>query len=115
MYFFEHAAQPDAFSSIPAAMWWGIITLTTIGYGDVYPITTAGRVFGALIAVIGVGFVALPSAILVGGMMEQMELRRKSRSAGSTNDHDDDASVAESSGPPLCPHCGRYPDEKPSG
>ncbi|MBN2575393.1 MAG: ion transporter [Deltaproteobacteria bacterium] len=116
MYFVEHSAQPNDFSSIPAAMWWGIITLTTIGYGDTYPVTTAGKVLGAVIAVIGVGFVALPSAILVGGMMEQMELRRKSRSAASAEDHAQDASVA---GPPAapqpCPHCGRYPDEKSSG
>jgi voltage-gated potassium channel len=116
MYFFEHPAQPDAFSSIPAAMWWGIITLTTIGYGDVYPVTTVGRVFGAVIAVIGVGFVALPSAILVGGMMEQMEQRRKSRSASAAKDAGEDSSAAEAPGPYPCPHCGRYPDDqKPSG
>ena len=119
MYFFEHAAQPDTFSSIPAAMWWGIITLTTIGYGDVYPVTAAGKVFGAVIAVIGVGFVALPSAILVGGMMEQMELRRKRRSADAVDDDGEDAGedagAAASSGPHPCPHCGRYPDEKRSG
>jgi voltage-gated potassium channel len=116
MYFFEHSAQPDAFCSIPAAMWWGIITLTTIGYGDIYPVTAAGRFFGAVIAVIGVGFVALPSAILVGGMMEQMDLRRKSRSAASSSDRGEDASMAgPPSGPLPCPHCGRYPDDKPPG
>ena len=97
MYFFEHPAQPKDFSSIPAAMWWGIITLTTIGYGDVYPVTVAGKLFGSVIAVIGVGFVALPSAILVGGMMEQMELRKKSRSAASADDLVADAGAA---GPP---------------
>jgi voltage-gated potassium channel len=116
MYFFEHAAQPNDFSSIPAAMWWGIITLTTIGYGDIYPVTTAGKIFGAVIAVIGVGFVALPSAILVGGMMEQMELRRRSRVAASPNDHPGDPGTAHPpSGRRPCPHCGRYPDEPPPG
>jgi len=77
MYFLEHEAQPQQFSSIPASMWWGIITLTTIGYGDVVPVTALGKVFGSVIAVIGVGFVALPSAILVSGMMEQMEIMKK--------------------------------------
>jgi voltage-gated potassium channel len=105
MYFFEHTAQPTAFSSIPAAMWWGIITLTTIGYGDIYPVTVAGKIFGAIIAVTGVGFVALPSAILVGGMMEQMELRRRDRSAASVKHPAGESDVRP------CPHCGRRPDE----
>jgi voltage-gated potassium channel len=77
MYYLESTAQPEHFSSIPAAMWWGIITLTTVGYGDVFPITVWGRVFGGVIAVIGLGFVALPSAILVGGMMEHMARKRQ--------------------------------------
>ena len=115
MYFFEHPVQPKDFSSIPSAMWWGIITLTTIGYGDVYPVTAAGKIFGSVIAVIGVGFVALPSAILVGGMMEQMELRKQSRSAAATDGPAGDQGVAEPpSGPRPCPHCGRYPDDDPS-
>jgi voltage-gated potassium channel len=107
MYFFEHSAQPNAFSSIPAAMWWGIITLTNIGYGDIYPVTVAGKIFGSIIAVTGVGFVALPSAILVGGMMEQMELRRRNRPAPSTK--------TQAKEPDLrpCPHCGRLPNESP--
>jgi voltage-gated potassium channel len=59
MYFAEHEAQPEAFSSIPSAMWWGIITLTTVGYGDIYPITIVGKMSGAIIAIIGIGLFAL--------------------------------------------------------
>jgi voltage-gated potassium channel len=87
MYFVEHEAQPEAFSSIPAAMWWGIVTLTTVGYGDVYPITPLGRFLGTVIAVLGVGMFALPAGILSSGFVEALQTRQK---------HD-----------ALCPHCGR--------
>jgi voltage-gated potassium channel len=115
MYFFEHIAQPNAFSSIPAAMWWGIITLTTIGYGDIYPVTPVGKIFGAIIAIVGVGFVALPSAILVSGMMEQMELRKKARRAAKKERIGNSGRPEPQRGSVPCPHCGRYPNETPSG
>lgn len=76
MYHFEQEAQPEAFSSIPAAMWWAFATLTTVGYGDITPITGGGRVFGALITVLGLGMVALPTGILASAYTEQ--LRRRS-------------------------------------
>lgn len=76
MYYFEHDAQPEAFSSIPASMWWAFATLTTVGYGDITPITVGGRVFGALITVLGLGMVALPTGILASAYTEQ--LRRRS-------------------------------------
>ncbi len=56
MYFIEREAQPDLFGSIPKAMWWGAVTLTTVGYGDVYPVTLLGRIIGAFIAVLGIGY-----------------------------------------------------------
>lgn len=89
MYFVEHEAQPEAFSSIPAAMWWGIVTLTTVGYGDVYPITNLGRFLGTLIAVLGVGMFALPAGILSSGFVDALQSRKI--------DAKDD----------ICPHCGR--------
>ena len=64
IYYFEKDAQPDKFGSIPDAMWWAIVTLTTIGYGDVYPETTGGRIFTALVALVGVGLIAIPSGLL---------------------------------------------------
>ncbi len=64
MYYFEHEAQPDEFSSIPDTMWWAVITLTTVGYGDTFPITNMGKIFGGAIAVVGIGMFALPAGIL---------------------------------------------------
>lgn len=75
IYYFERDAQPIAFSSIPAAMWWAFATLTTVGYGDVTPITVGGKVFGALITVIGLGMVALPTGILASGFAQQLKER----------------------------------------
>lgn len=77
MYVFEKEAQPEAFGSIPHAMWWAFATLTTVGYGDVTPITTMGKVFGAAITVVGVGMVALPAGILASAFSEQLRLREK--------------------------------------
>ena len=76
IYIFEKDAQPDKFSSIPEAMWWAIATLTTIGYGDVTPITGMGKFFGAIIAIIGIGVVALPSGILASGFTDQLKRRQ---------------------------------------
>lgn len=73
MYYIEHAAQPTQFSSVPDAMWWSVITLSTVGYGDVYPITPLGKVIGGLIAVIGIGFFAMPTGIIASGFSEVVE------------------------------------------
>ncbi|MGB5245493.1 MAG: ion transporter [Woeseia sp.] len=75
MYYFEREAQPEEFASIPAAMWWAFATLTTVGYGDVTPITVGGKIFGAMITVIGVGMVALPTGILASAYTEQLRVR----------------------------------------
>ncbi len=75
MYYFEHESQPGKFSSIVASMWWAFSTLTTVGYGDVTPITAGGKAFGALITVVGVGMVALPTGILASAFSEQLRLR----------------------------------------
>jgi voltage-gated potassium channel len=73
MYFIESAAQPDQFSSIPATMWWGVAALTTVGYGDMYPITMPGQFVGAITAILGIGMFALPASILAAGFMEAAE------------------------------------------
>jgi voltage-gated potassium channel len=89
MYYFERQAQPEAFGSIPAAMWWAFVTLTTVGYGDVTPITAAGKVFGALITVVGIGMVALPTSILATGYGRQLrisEARYKERADAALDD-----------------------------
>ncbi len=74
IYHFEHEAQPDKFPDVPSSLWWTIITLTTVGYGDVVPITTGGKVFGGLIALLGIGFFALPAGILASGFTEKRRI-----------------------------------------
>ena len=96
MFFAESAAQPDKFTSIPAAMWWSVVTLTTVGYGDTVPVTITGRLLAAVIAVMGIGLFALPAGILSAGLLEADAdegvhgSRFGRRSAGD-----------------YCPHCGQ--------
>ncbi|TCB51419.1 ion transporter [Acinetobacter sp. ANC 4779] len=77
VYVVENKAQPEVFSSIPASMWWAVVTLTTVGYGDVTPITPLGRFLGALITILGVGLAALPAGILATGLASELELRKQ--------------------------------------
>jgi voltage-gated potassium channel len=77
MYLIEKDIQPDTFGSIPAAMWWAMATLTTVGYGDAIPVTPAGKLFGSCITLIGVGMVALPAGILASGFSEQLRRSRE--------------------------------------
>lgn len=86
MYFAEHGAQPEEFSSIPATMWWAVATLTTVGYGDVIPVTVFGRFLGSAVAILGIGLFALPTAILGSGFVEE---------------------IAKTKQPQRCPHCGK--------
>ena len=77
MYMIEGDAQPELFSSIPVAMWWAIETLTTVGYGDVVPVTVAGRLLGGVVSVIGIGTLALFSGVITVSFMDQLRLRRE--------------------------------------
>lgn len=88
MYYVEHKAQPEVFTSIPSALWWGIITLTTVGYGDIYPITALGKFLGALIALLGLGMFALPTGVIAFGFMDELQRRRANKG--------------------QCPHCGKH-------
>ena len=74
IYYFENAAQPDKFSSVFDSMWWSVITLTTVGYGDVYPITIGGRVFTFVILLIGLGMVSLPSGIFAAALAKSRQM-----------------------------------------
>ncbi len=88
MYYFENPLRPDVFSSIPASMWWGIVTLTTVGYGDIFPITPMGKLFGAVISLIGIGLFALPAGIIAAGLVERISEKKED--------------VVQ-----VCPHCGK--------
>ena len=70
IHFFERNTQPEAFGTILDSMWWSVVTLTTIGYGDVYPTTPGGRLFTALVALVGVGLIAIPSGLLASALTE---------------------------------------------
>lgn len=79
LYWAEGDVQPDKFGSIPRALWWAVITLTTIGYGDVFPVTSLGKVIAGVVAMAGVGVVALPTGILAAGFREAIERDRHER------------------------------------
>lgn len=87
MFYVEREAQPDKFTSIPATMWWGIATLTTVGYGDMVPITSLGKLLGGMFAITGVGLLALPAGILSSGFFELLHTPKSRKH--------------------TCPHCGK--------
>lgn len=100
LYYTENSAQPKNFSSIPAAMWWAICTLTTVGYGDIFPITGLGKVMASIIAILGIGVFALPAGILGAGFVEEMG--RKDPPGDSNAIKTDHAGTSM-----CCPHCGK--------
>jgi voltage-gated potassium channel len=77
LYLAEGEAQPDKFGSIPRSLWWAIVTLTTVGYGDVYPVTALGRFFAGVIAICGVTLIALPTGLFASSFTEAMERQRR--------------------------------------
>ena len=70
-YFLEREAQPDKFGSVPAAAWWALATLTTVGYGDIVPVTPLGKMLGGVVMLLGVGMIALPVAIIATGFNQE--------------------------------------------
>ena len=87
MYYIEHETQPDVFTSIPATMWWAIATLTTVGYGDVYPVTPLGKLLGSFIAILGIGIFALPTGIIATSFERELSEREKNRKATRQHEH----------------------------
>ena len=87
LYFAEHLAQPKVFSSIPATIWWAVVTVTSVGYGDMVPITTLGKALTGIIALFGLALLALPAGIITSGFLEEIN---KTKSKKHT----------------VCPHCG---------
>jgi voltage-gated potassium channel len=88
VYYAENNAQPKLFSSIPATMWWSVETLTTVGFGDMYPITVVGKLFTVVIIMMGVALLALPAGIITSGFIEESKKLKKAHSI-------------------KCPHCGK--------
>ena len=74
IYYFEHQAQPEVFQSVFHSAWWSIVTLTTVGYGDVYPITIGGKMFTFFVLMIGVGLVTVPAGLVATALSKAREL-----------------------------------------
>jgi len=73
IYYFENAAQPDQFKSVFHSLWWAITTLTTVGYGDMFPITVGGKVFTFFVLMIGLGIVAVPTGLVASALSQARE------------------------------------------
>ena len=105
IYYAEHDAQPQQFQNAFSGLWWAVATLTTVGYGDIYPITPVGRMLGAAIAILGIGMVAVPTSILSAGFVEVLEKENQSKAEESGSE------AAEADFPKkYCPHCGKKLD-----
>jgi voltage-gated potassium channel len=118
MYMIEGAAQPTVFTSIPAGMWWAIETITTVGYGDMVPVTVGGRILAGAISVIGIGTLALFSGLITVGFLNQLRIRREQnpgkhkihKAADPKPQHGEADRSAKVEGfvqnMATCPHCG---------
>jgi voltage-gated potassium channel len=111
MYYAEHDAQPDKFDNIPDAMYWGIITLATVGYGDMYPVTALGKIFSALISLSGIAMFALPAGIIGSSFIEEREKKREKEMEKEIEtdiekvlETDIEKALEKSD---ICPHCGK--------
>lgn len=82
IYYFEHAVQPEAFKSIFHSLWWAVATLTTVGYGDIYPITTGGKIFTFVVLMVGLGIVAVPAGLLASALSQVGMEEREEQSQG---------------------------------
>ncbi len=98
MYMIEHDAQPEAFSNAFSALWWAVATLTTVGYGDIYPITVLGKILSAIIALLGIGLVAVPTGIISAGFMETIDADEEKKEL--SKDEEDGEKK-------YCPYCGK--------
>lgn len=89
IYYFENDAQPDAFKSVFHSLWWAVATLTTVGYGDVYPVTLGGRLFTFVVLIVGLGVVALPAAVFSSALTTaRQEIERAKCDSGEWGDKD---------------------------
>ena len=89
IHFFENQAQPDEFSSLFSSLWWAVVTLTTVGYGDVYPVTLGGRIFTFFLLLIGLGTIAVPSGIVASALGKARELQQAESHGDTDNDQNE--------------------------
>jgi len=84
IYYFENEAQPEAFKSIFHCLWWAVATLTTVGYGDIYPITAGGKIFSSIIVFIGLGIVAVPTGLIASSLSSSLKKDEENDDKGAT-------------------------------
>ncbi len=111
IYYAERAAQPEVFSSIPKAMWWSVVTVTTVGYGNATPVTVPGQMLGGLVAVLGTGMGALPAGFLASGFSDALESDSGEEKQEENPEKEPSTGVKKQPAFPehaaqYCPHCG---------
>ena len=103
IFYAEHEAQPKQFANAFSGLWWATATLTTVGYGDIYPVTPVGRILGGVIALLGIGMAAVPTGILSAGFVDLLEKKKQKE-----KEKNGDTEKSEEKTPPVyCPHCGK--------
>lgn len=95
MYNVENAVRPDKFQNAFSGLWWAVATLTTVGYGDIYPVTAAGKILSAIIALLGIGLVAVPTGIISAGFTENLQEKQKEKEKEEADEKK------------FCPYCGK--------
>lgn len=86
IYYFENEAQPENFASVFHSLWWAVITLTTVGYGDIYPITVGGRVFTFLMLLVGVGIISVPAGLIAAALNQARRVEEENKAQGKFRD-----------------------------
>jgi voltage-gated potassium channel len=119
MFYAENKAQQEQFPNVLSCLWWAVVTMTTIGYGDVYPVTVAGKVIGSIMALLGIGLVAMPTGIISAGFLEKVnERKEQKRKEAEDNakvdrekadvEHEGHADISDQKH--YCPYCGHKLD-----
>ncbi|MBQ3657040.1 MAG: ion transporter [Bacteroidales bacterium] len=113
MFYAEHSLQPDKFPNVLGCFWWALVTMTTIGYGDVFPITPMGKIIGSLMAFLGIGLVAMPTGIISAGFLEKIsEKKREEREKKEKEKEKPEGNISEDGKKHYCPYCGHKLDDE---
>ncbi len=104
MFYAEHERQPEQFPNVLGCLWWAIVTMTTIGYGDVYPVTTMGKLIGSIMAILGIGLVAMPTGIISAGFLEKINEKQEKEKKQEKTKEQQQIEVTDKK--IFCPYCG---------
>ena len=119
MFYAENPTNEEQFPNVLSCLWWAVVTMTTIGYGDVYPVTVAGKVIGSIMALLGIGLVAMPTGIISAGFLEKVNERKEQKRKEAEDNAKVDREKADveheghteiSDQKHYCPYCGHKLD-----